>query len=216
MSFATTTHPFAATGAGRSIPDLVLKGVGHTHRSALSRPVVALAPTDLTIDGGSVVAVVGPSGSGKSTLLEIMAGRQLPTSGEILLGGEPVAGPGRRGVVIQPSDSADLRTQIAEALATDADVLLLDEPFAAVHPSGRQQFQEDLHSIWLETGKTIIIATRSAAEVVPLATRVIVLSPAPGEIIMDVHVDFGRRDEPLGVVLADPDLARFTERLRVA
>jgi len=216
MSFTTTTHPLPVTGAHASIPDLVLKGVGHTYRSVLSRPVVALAPTDLTIDGGSVVAVVGPSGSGKSTLLEIMAGRQLPTNGAVLLGGEPVAGPGRRGVVIQPSETADVRTQIAKALATDPDVLLLDEPFAGVHPSGRQHFQEDLHSIWQETGKTMIIAARSAAELVPLATRVLVLSPGPGEIIMDVHVDFGRRNQPLEAVLADPDLARFTARLRVA
>lgn len=204
MRFTTTT------------PDLVLRGVGHTYRSVLSRPVVALMPTELTIDGGDVVALVGPSGSGKSTLLEIIAGRLLPTEGEVLLGGEPVVGPGRRGVVIQSSDGADLRTQIAQALATDPDVLLLDEPLATVHPSGRQRLQEDLHAIWQETGKTMVLATRNAADVVPLATRVIVLSPGPGEITTDVHVDFGRRDQPLETVLADPYLAEFTAGPRVA
>jgi NitT/TauT family transport system ATP-binding protein/taurine transport system ATP-binding protein len=190
---------------------LVLKGVGHTYW-----PVIALAPTDLTIDGGAFVALLGPSGSGKSTLLEILAGHRLPTEGEVLLGGQSVVGPGRRGVVIRSSDGAELRTQIAQALATDPDVLLLDEPFAAVHPSGRERLQEDLHAIWRETGKTMVLATRNAADAVPLATRVIVLSPGPGAIIRDVHVDFAQREQPMEALLADPDLARFTARLRVA
>lgn len=193
------------------VPDLVLKGVSHIYW-----PVVALAPTDLTIDGGAVVALLGPSGSGKSTLLEILAGYRLPTEGEVLLGGQPVVGPGRRGAVIRPSDGAELRTQIAQALATDPDVLLLDEPFAAVHPSGRERLQQDLHAIWRETGKTMVIATRNAGDVVPLATRVLVLSPGPGAIVRDVHVDFAQREQPLGALLADPDLARFTARLLVA
>ncbi len=204
MSFTTPT------------PDLVLRGVGHTYRSKMSGPVVALKPADLTIDGGAVVALVGPRGSGKSTLLEILAGHRMPTEGEVLLGGAPVAGPGRRGVVIRPSEDVDIRTQIAEALASGLDLLLLDEPSIAVHPSDRQRFQEELHSIWRGTGKTMIIASRNAAEVVPLATRVIVLSSAPGEIVTDVHVDFGRRDQPLDDLLADPDLVRFTGSLRVA
>jgi ABC-type nitrate/sulfonate/bicarbonate transport system ATPase subunit len=195
-------------------PDLVLKGVGHTYRSALKRPVLALTATDLTIDGGAVVALVGPAGSGKSTLLELIAGRMLPTEGEVLLGGEPVVGPGRRGVVIQPSEGFDVRTQIAEALATDPNVLLLDEPFAGMSDSDREHLQEDLHAIWRETGKTIVLATRNAEDAVPLATRVIVLSSGPGEIVRDVHVDFAERDLPS--VLADPELALFTAQLRVA
>jgi ABC-type nitrate/sulfonate/bicarbonate transport system ATPase subunit len=203
MSFTTT-------------PDLVLMGVGHTYRSMLSRPVVALMPTDLTIDGGDAVALVGPSGSGKSTLLEIIAGHRLPTEGQVLIGGVPVVGPGRRGAVIQPSEGVDVRTQVEQALATDPDVLLLDEPYVGIHPSVRQRFQEDLHAIWRESGKTMILATRNAAQVVPLATRVIVLSHGPGEIIRDVHVDFGRREQSLEDLLADPDLVEFTAGLRVA
>jgi ABC-type nitrate/sulfonate/bicarbonate transport system ATPase subunit len=197
-----------------SVTDLVLKGVGHTYRSALRRPVVALTPTDLTIDGGAVVALVGPTGSGKSTLLDIVAGRLLPSEGQVLVGGAPVVGPGRRGVVIQPSEGKDVRAQIAEALAADPDVLLLDEPFDGLSDSEREHLQEDLHAIWLDTGKTMMIATRNAEEAVPLATRVLVLSAGPGEILRDVHVDFAERDIPS--VLADPDLVRFTARLRVA
>jgi ABC-type nitrate/sulfonate/bicarbonate transport system ATPase subunit len=175
-------------------PDLVLRGVGHTYRSGQSGPVVALTPSDLTIDGGDVVALVGPAGSGKSTLLDIIAGRLLPTEGEVLLGGDPVAGPGRDG---------------------DADLLLLDEPFADLAPADRDRLQEDLHAIWRETRKTIVIAARDAADVLPLATRVIVLSPGPGEILQDIHVDFAEHGQP-GVLRADPELVRFTAHLRVA
>jgi ABC-type nitrate/sulfonate/bicarbonate transport system ATPase subunit len=185
MSSTTIGYPSVMSGNRGPVPDLVLKGVSHTYW-----PVVALAPTDLTIDGGAFVALLGPSGSGKTTLLEILAGYRLPTAGEVLLGGNPVVGPGRRGVVIRPSEGAELRTQIAQALATDPDALLLDEPFADVDLSDRERLQEDLHSIWRETGKTIVLATRNAEDVVPLATRVIVLSHGPGEIIRDVHVDF--------------------------
>lgn len=181
MSFTTT------------VPDLVLQGVGHTYRSVLSRPVVALTPTDLTIDGGAVVALVGPAESGKSTLLEIIAGHRLPTEGDVLLGGVPVVGPGRREAVIRSSEKADVRTQIAQALAAGSEVLLLDEPFDGLSDEDRESLQEDLHAIWQETGKTIVLAARNAADVVPLATRVIELSPAPGEIVTDTHVDFAQR-----------------------
>lgn len=198
------------------VPDLVLSGVSHTYRPALKRPVVALTPTDLTIDGGAVVALVGPEGSGKSTLLEIIAGHLLPTEGRVLLGGEPVVGPGRREVVIRPSDDSDVRTQVADALATNPDVLLLDEPFDGLDDAERELLHEDLHAIWWNGGMTVVIATADAADAVPLATRVVVLSAGPGEIVTDVHVDFGERREPRGALLADPELQRFTGGLRVA
>jgi taurine transport system ATP-binding protein len=86
--------------------DLLLKGVGHTYRSARSESVVALSPTDLEIEAGSFVALVGPSGCGKSTLLEIVAGLRPSTEGDVFLGGAKVVGPGRRrGVVFQQSSS---------------------------------------------------------------------------------------------------------------
>lgn len=193
-------------------PDLVLKRVSHTYRTRQFQSVVALTPTDLTIDGGAVVALVGPTGSGKSTLLQIIAGRRLPTEGEVFLGGVPVVGPGRQGAVIEASGAADLRSQIAQALASGADLLLLDEPFAHVSDDERERLQDELHTLWRETGKTMVIATSRAADAVPLATRVIGLSSGPGEIIEDVHVDFAEREHPL----AAPDMAQFASWLRVA
>ncbi len=64
--------------------------------------VTALSPTSFTVGSGEFVSLVGPSGCGKSTTLYIIAGLDTPTGGDILLDGEPVAGPGAdRGMVFQ-------------------------------------------------------------------------------------------------------------------
>ncbi len=65
-------------------------------------PTVALSNVDLTVGEGELVTIVGASGCGKSTLLEIIAGFTEPTSGQVLLDGEPIVGPGPdRGLVFQ-------------------------------------------------------------------------------------------------------------------
>jgi len=85
---------------------LEIQGVGHTYHSAGQAAVEALAPTDLVVEAGEFVALVGHSGCGKSTLLEIVAGLRPPTLGRVLLDGAEVVGPGRRrGVVFQQSSS---------------------------------------------------------------------------------------------------------------
>ncbi|HSK39608.1 MAG TPA: ABC transporter ATP-binding protein [Arenibaculum sp.] len=68
----------------------------------LAPPVMALEPTDLGVGDNDFITILGPSGCGKSTLLRIVAGLDLPTSGRVLLDGEPVRGPGPdRGMVFQ-------------------------------------------------------------------------------------------------------------------
>ncbi|MBP6818721.1 ABC transporter ATP-binding protein [Ferrovibrio sp. MS7] len=65
-------------------------------------PTQALLPVDLEVGDNDFITVLGPSGCGKSTLLRLVAGLETPTTGQILLDGEPISGPGAdRGVVFQ-------------------------------------------------------------------------------------------------------------------
>ncbi|WP_243767191.1 ABC transporter ATP-binding protein [Paenibacillus agricola] len=74
-------------------------------------PIETLSDINLTIRDGEFVSILGPSGCGKSTLLEILAGLQLPTSGEVLLGGRPQKGPSKElGVVFQDPSLYPWRT----------------------------------------------------------------------------------------------------------
>lgn len=82
-----------------------LRGVGQVYTTDSGAQVEALTSTDLTIEPGEFVCLVGPSGCGKSTLLNMIAGFLPPTSGDILLDGAEVEGPGPdRGVVFQKAN----------------------------------------------------------------------------------------------------------------
>src|SRR4051794_31909866 len=72
---------------------LVVRGVSKQFRAADGSDVLALDGADLTVAAGSFVALIGPSGCGKSTLLRLIAGLEPPTAGQLLVHGEPIAGP---------------------------------------------------------------------------------------------------------------------------
>ena len=84
------------------------------------------------------------------------------------------------------------RVAVARALANDSQVVLMDEPFGALDALTRETMQLELLRIWSLTGKTIIFVTHDVEEAVACGTRVIVLTPRPGRIVMDRPVDFCR------------------------
>lgn len=91
------------------------------------------------------------------------------------------------------------RVAIARSLAFNPDVLLMDEPFAALDAQTRETLQGELLRIWEKTGKTIIFITHGIDEAVYLGQRVVVLSPNPGQVKKIVDI-------PLTHRLADADI----------
>ena len=83
----------------------------------------------------------------------------------------------------QLSGGMEQRASIARALAFDADILLMDEPFGALDEIVRDYLNEQLLKLWHSTKKTICFVTHSIPEAVYLSTKIVVMSPRPGRII---------------------------------
>ena len=105
------------------------------------------------------------------------------------------------------------RVAIARAFAQDADILLMDEPFAALDAMTRDLLHHELERLWMERALTIVFVTHNVREAVRLADRVVVLSSRPGRVAaeFDVDIERPRRIESSSV----SSLARLiTDRLR--
>jgi len=101
-----------------------------------------------------------------------------------------------------------MRVSLARALVTRPELLLLDEPFAALDDLIRQQLNEELLRIWSEQRWTGLFVTHNVAEAVFLSQRVLVMSPSPGTFVADVPVPF---EHPRGPELrSTPEFARLT------
>lgn len=100
-----------------------------------------------------------------------------------------------------------MRVSLARALVTDPQLLLLDEPFAALDDMLRQQLNEELVRIWSDRRCTTLFVTHNVSEAVFLSLRIIVMSSRPGTIAADVAVPFSypRTADLRGT----PEFARF-------
>ena len=98
------------------------------------------------------------------------------------------------------------RVALARSLAQDRQVLLMDEPFAALDAITRDLLHDELERIWKETGRTIIFVTHNVREAVRLGQRVLLLSSRPGRVVAEWAVteehrtDAGRAGELTGVI----------------
>lgn len=109
------------------------------------------------------------------------------------------------------------RVGIARALATEPDVLLMDEPFGALDSLTREQMQELLVSIWKATRKRIFFITHSIDEALFLGTQVVVMSPRPGRIVARFDLDFVRQLAETGdsrSIKTSPEFGSLREEIR--
>ncbi|WP_082612789.1 MULTISPECIES: ABC transporter ATP-binding protein [unclassified Nocardioides] len=108
------------------------------------------------------------------------------------------------------------RAQIARVLAGDPEVVLMDEPYGALDALTRERLQNELLTLWRETGKTILFITHSVDEAVFLGSRVLVMSPRPGRIVLDEKVPFSSRSLAPDEIRALPEFAETAARVRAA
>lgn len=102
----------------------------------------------------------------------------------------------------QLSGGMKQRAGLARALATHSDVLLMDEPFAALDAQTREFLQEELARIWVTEQKTVVFITHSIDEAVFLGDRVAIMTPRPGRIKEILQVDLPR---PRNVIASKSD-----------
>ena len=93
---------------------------------------------------------------------------------------------------LELSGGMQQRVNLARALLTDPEMLLLDEPFAALDAQTREMMQLELLRVWNQSRKTALFITHDIKEAIYLADRVIVFTKRPGRVKTEVRIDLGR------------------------
>jgi NitT/TauT family transport system ATP-binding protein len=95
------------------------------------------------------------------------------------------------------------RVAIARGMAMEPDILLMDEPFAALDALTRRKMQDELMQLWEDTRFTVLFVTHSIPEAVRIGNRILLLSPHPGQVKAELNSDGQDRTDERGVRLSD-------------
>ncbi len=241
-------------------PAIELRDVTKRFRTPSRTFYTAVHDLSLTIARGEFCAIVGPTGSGKSTTLSLVAGLEMPSQGQVLVLGEPVAGVSRRAGYMFQTDAVfpwknvlenvatgpayrgvdrqtarrqarewiarvglagfedrypnqlsggmRKRVSLAQSLINEPEILLMDEPFAALDVQTRTLMENELLELWSQTSASVVFVTHDLEEAISLADRVVVFTAAPATLKRSYQIDLPR-PRKVTEIRFDPRFARI-------